>query len=388
MDLPQPLPSPAPAVSASRATWLPTTNDGYREMLAAIGSATASIRFEIYIFKSGGPGDRFRDALIAAARRGVEVRVLLDGFGSAELVAGYWDGLVAAGGQAVLFNPGPLLRLPIRDHHKLVVVDQAIAFIGGFNIGPEYEGDGVSAGWRDLGLAIAGPAAATLAASFDAMWENRNLRRHRALRNLAAQWRHRRRQPAALQLMSMGPALGRNAFQELLLREVRHAREIRLIAAYFVPSLRLRRALRAVARRGGRVQIILPGKSDVPLVQAAGRSYYSRLLGAGVEIAEYTPQILHAKLAVIDDVVFAGSSNLDARSLRVNYEVMARVADPALAAEGRRIFEADWGRSRVIRLAEWRAQRGWTDRLYGLVARFCLVKIDLWFARNRLRALG
>jgi cardiolipin synthase len=314
--------------------------------------------------------------------------VLLDGFGSGELAPGYWDGLEAAGGKAVLFNPGPLLRLPIRDHHKLVVVDQAIAFIGGFNIGPEYEGDGVTAGWRDLGLAITGPAAVTLAASFDAMWENRNLSRHRALRILAAQWRHRRRHPAPLQLMSMGPAMGRNAFQELLLRDVRHAKEIRIIAAYFVPSLRLRRALRAVARRGGRVRIILPGKTDVPLVQAAGRSYYSRLLGAGVEIAEYAPQVLHAKLAIIDEVVFAGSSNLDARSLRVNYELMARAADPALAAEGRQIFEADWGRSRAIHLIEWKQQRRWTDRLYGLIARFCLVKIDLWFARTRLRALG
>jgi cardiolipin synthase len=188
--------------------------------------------------------------------------------------------------------------------------------------------------------------------------------------------------------MAMGPALGRNAFQALLLHSVREAREVRIIASYFVPSLKLRRALRRLARRGGRVQLLLAGKSDVAMVQAAGRTYYSGLLRAGVEIAEYQPQILHTKLAIIDGAVFAGSSNLDARSLTVNYELMVRLPDAALAEEGRALFAADWERSRRILLPEWRAGQTWRDRLYGLIARFCLIKIDPWFARSRLRTLN
>ena len=124
------------------------------------------------------------------------------------------------------------------------------------------------------------------------------------------------------------------------------------------------------------------------MVQAASRTFYARLLRAGVEIAEYEPQILHAKLALIDDAVFAGSSNLDARSLSVNYELMVRVCDPALAAEGRALFEADWARSRVITAESWGRSRTWTDRFYGMIALFCLTKIDPWFARRRLRTLA
>jgi cardiolipin synthase len=379
---------PGGAPARPRLSWLPTAVEGYREMLAAVEGAFASIRFEFYIFKAKGPGDRFREAFIAAARRGVKVRILLDGFGSGDLPAHYWDQLRAAGGEAAVFNPGPLLRLPIRNHHKLLVVDDTQAFVGGFNIGPEYAGDGVTAGWRDLGLALSGPEVGALAASFDAMWENKNFRRHRDLRLLASRWRHRGRKPADLQVMAMGPALGRNAFQQLLVRSVREAREIRIVAAYFVPSLRLRRALRGVARRGCRVRLILPGKTDVAMVQAASRTFYSRLLRAGIEIAEYQPQILHAKLAIIDGAVFVGSSNLDARSLAVNYELMVRACDPALAAEGRELFEADWARSRVISPEAWHRDRTWMDRFYGMLARFALTKIDPWFARSRLRTLA
>jgi len=357
-------------------------------MLEAIAGASSSIQFEFYIFRADVPGERFRDAFVAAARRGVKVRVLLDGFGSGDLPANYWDRLRAAGGEAFLFNPGLLLRLPIRNHQKLLVVDHAVAFVGGFNIGSEYEGDGVHRGWRDLGLRLTGPAVAPLAECFETMWEHRSFGRHRAVRTLASRWRHRRLLPGDTQVMVTGPALGRNAFQTILLRSLREAREVRITASYFVPSLGLRRALRRLARRGCRVRLILAGKSDVAMVQAAGRTYYSRLLRAGVEIAEYQPQILHTKLAVIDAAVFVGSSNLDARSLTVNYELMVRLADPALAKEGREIFEADWAHSRPIRLAEWRAGRTWRQRLYGLIARFCLIKLDPWFARSRLRSLN
>jgi len=115
-----------------------------------------------------------------------------------------------------------------------------------------------------------------------------------------------------------------------LRRDLAHARTVQIIAAYFLPPRRLRRLLMHVARKGGRVQLVLPGKSDVPLIRLAAHSLYQRLLRAGVEIYEYQPQILHTKLVIVDAIVYAGSSNLDTRSLNINYELLARLTGERL----------------------------------------------------------
>ena len=366
---------------------MPTVTDAYAEMLAAIDAAVASIRFEFYVFRAGGPGERFRAALTAAARRGVRVRILLDAFGSGDLPDGYWDPLIRAEGEAAKFNPASPLWFSIRSHRKLVLIDDCIAFLGGFNIGPEYEGDGVARGWRDLGLAVRGPAVAHLAASFDLMWEHRRFRRFRLLRSRRARWK-RLRDCSSAEVMAIGPGMGRNMFRKTLVGSLGTARDVRIIASYFVPGLRLRRALMRVARRGGRVRLLLAGKSDIAFLQAAGRSFYRRLLSAGVEIAEYEPQILHAKLAIVDRVVYAGSSNLDARSFSLNYEIMMRIVDAGLSRDGCALFDADWARSRPIRRAEWIRTRTWVDQLYGTIARFALTKLDPWITRRQLRNLS
>lgn len=367
--------------------WLRSVDDGYRQMLAAIAGARASVRLESYIFHPGAPGDAFRDALVAAARRGVWVRVLVDGFGSKELPAGYWRELIAAGGSVGVFNPLALDRIAIRNHRKLLVVDEELSFVVGFNIAPEYAGDGVTRGWRDLGLMIRGETGKHLAATFDEMWNSREFRHPYGLRFWLSTLRRRLVACSSGGVMATGPGLGRNAFHASLLRSLRRARNVRIVSGYFVPGFMLRRALQRVARRGGRVQLLLAGKTDVPLVQAAGRAFYGALLQAGVEIAEYQPQVLHAKLALVDGAVFAGSSNLDARSLGINYELMVRLPDEALAREGRQIFDADWARSRVIDAEQWARSRTWLTRWREGVALFILTRFDLWFARRQLRRL-
>jgi cardiolipin synthase len=374
--------------SIPQASWLPTVDEGYRHMLAAIEHARADVRLETYIFKADGPGERFRAALRAAAERGVQVRVLLDSLGSNELPSDYWDELRTAGGEARFFNPLTLHRIVFRDHRKLLVVDESHAVVGGFNIAPEYEGDGVERGWRDLGLALEGAAARCLAASFDVMWDHCEFRHPRGFRLRLSRLRRLLRERGSAEVIATGPGLGRNLFRISLMRSLRTAKEVCIAAAYFVPGFRLRRALMRVARRGGRVQLLLAGKSDVALAQAAGRTFYRALLRAGVEIAEYKPQILHAKLAIVDDTVFVGSSNLDARSLGINYEIMVRLADPALAAEGRALFAADWARARRITREEWRRTRRWIDRWTGTLAWFLLTKVDPWLARRQLRRLS
>ena len=235
------------------------------------------------------------------------------------------------------FNPIALKRVTIRNHRKLLVCDERVAFVGGFNIAPEYEGDGVNDGWCDVGLKIEGPLAAQLASSFDDMFARAEFRHRHFTR-----WRKSSAKKAVAlppeQILFSGPGRGRNPFKRALRQDLRDAKSVQLIVAYFLPSWRLRRDLMRVVRRGGRVQLILAGKSDVLLSMLAAQSLYRRLLRAGVEIYEYQPQILHAKLFIVDDAVYTGSSNLDTRSLQINYELMIRFAGGEIAGQAREIF--------------------------------------------------
>jgi cardiolipin synthase len=216
------------------------------------------------------------------------------------------------------------------------VCDDDLAFIGGANIAAEYHGDGVASGWRDLGLKIRGPLAAELAAASDEMFARADVR-HKAFSRLRKSARQKTVPFAGGKILLAGP--GRNNPIKLALsHDLKHAGQVAIICAYFLPPSRILRQMARLARRGTKVQLILPGKSDVFLSRLAAQSFYRRLLRAGVEIYEYQPQILHAKMFLIDDIVYVGSSNLDSRSLNINYELMLRVPEQRLATEGREIF--------------------------------------------------
>jgi cardiolipin synthase len=157
--------------------------------------------------------------------------------------------------------------------------------------------------------------------------------------------------------------------------------------AYFLPALRLRRALTRVVRRGGSVQLILPGKSDVPISMLAARSLYRRLLRGGVKIDEYQPQILHAKLIIVDDTVYVGSANLDTRSAHINYELMLRLENKAIATEAREIFAKMRGQCHRVTGEEWRKSHTIWRSLKQRWAYFLLNKIDPYIAARQWRAL-
>ena len=159
------------------------------------------------------------------------------------------------------------------------------------------------------------------------------------------------------------------------------------MSAYFLPNLRLLRQLKRAARRGAKVQLILAGKSDVWLMRIATRGLYPSLLRAGVEIYEYGPQILHAKIVVVDDIVYAGSANLDARSLSINYEVLARMTNSALAAQAREIFAADLKHCRRIDRKEYRRGRKPWEGLLERWAFFILARVDPYLARQQRQNL-
>lgn len=366
--------------------WLRTGDEAFAVLLAAIDEARRSVCLEMYIYSAAGPGLSVRDALTRAAQRGVCVRVLVDALGSFDLRDEFWTPLRAAGGAVRVFNPISLNRLGIRDHRKLLVCDESVAFVGGFNVSPEYLGDGVTRGWCDLGLQVGSGPAKELVAAFDEMFARAEFR-HKLFPRLRRKISTAAVACANTQLLLSGPGRGRNSIQRALINDLRRARDVRIIVPYFLPSLGFRRAAARVARRGGTVQLILPGKSDVALSQLAGRSLYRRLLRADISIFEYKPQILHAKLFLVDDVVYVGSCNLDPRSLSINYELMLRFEDPQMTREAREIFEDVQRHCRTLRLEEWRKSRTLWERFKSRWAHFILTRIDPYIARRQWRAL-
>lgn len=377
--------------------WLPTGEAGLDAMLDAMGRATQTLCFEMYIFTAGPLGKSFREALLQARRRGVRVRVLLDAFGSLGLPAHFWDPLIQLGGEFRWFNAFHAAeRYGRRNHRKLLVIDGKEAIVGGFNVSEDYRGDGVTHGWRDLGLHIEGPLAAALETSFARIFTKVVARENR-LSQILTKKRHLhlprllQRPETAVEgrpwtLLLSEPGLGHRAFKRALLDDLASAQFVQITCAYFVPTWRLRRALMGVARRGGRVQLLLAGKTDIEASRLASHSLYAKLMSAGVEIYEYQPQILHAKLVVIDGIVYAGSANLDARSLNINYELMIRVYDAQTAAEARGIFEADLAHSRAIDPQRWKASRNWLTRLLEKAAYFLVARIDPHITSLRWRS--
>jgi len=334
--------------------WLRTGREVFPAMLMAIGAAQRSIQLETYIYTDGQLGCLFLDALLAAARRGVRVRVLVDAVGSWFLPDDFFVPLVAAGGEVRRFNPLHLWRFGVRDHRKLLVCDESIIFIGGFNIADEYDGDGITRGWCDLGVRLEHPIlAGQLAVAFEELFALADFHRKPLLRLRAFKHKRKSRPNSTGKLLLSQPGRGASPFQAALYHDLAKAREVRIISAYFLPTRRVRRDLLRVVRRGGRVQLLLAGKSDVPVSQMAARSLYHRLLKAGVEIYEYQPQILHAKMILCDGIAYVGSSNLDIRSLNLNYELMLRFEDKAVAMEAHDIFEQALKHSRRIEFHQW-----------------------------------
>jgi cardiolipin synthase len=372
--------------SATSYQWLRHGGEALDAMLAAITGAEHSVRLETFIFRPGGVGDAFRDALVAAQKRGVRVRVMCDAVGSINLLTSYWNDLLAAGGEFRWFNPLHPNRLIYRDHRKILVVDEEVAFIGGFNIGTEYCGDGVKSGWRDLGLRIEGALARELADTFNDLFARADCR-HRRFQRI----RHTRSDAVVSghdwTLLLTGPGRGHRALKQSLAHDFAVAHTIQIMSAYFLPNFRILRELKRAAKRGVKVQLILAGKTDVWLMRIATRGLYPSLLRAGVEIFEYGPQILHAKIVVADDIVYAGSANLDARSLSINYEVLARIPNPELAAEAREIFANDLKHCRRIDRQEYRRGRKPWQGLLERWAFFILARIDPYVARQQRQNL-
>lgn len=367
--------------------WLCMGHKNFPAMLAAISGAQKSIQLETYIYRNDKIGRQFLAALLAAAQRGVRVRVLVDAAGSWFLPGDFFNPLVAVGAEVRRFNPLHLWRFGVRNHRKLLLCDESMIFIGGFNIADEYDGDGVTRGWCDLGVRVENPTLAReLAASFEELFALANF--HRKPLTRLRLFKRRRKSNLIGQFLPIHPGRGASPFQTALYQDLARARDVRIVSAYFSPTRRVRRELMRAARRGGRVQLLLAGKSDVPVSQLAAKSLYHRLLTAGVEIYEYQPQILHAKLVLANGIVYVGSSNLDVRSLNLNYELMLRFADKTFAAEAQEIFESALKHSRKIQLHQWRKTQTCWSRWKNKWAHFLVARVDPFIALRQFRTMA
>lgn len=329
--------------------------DKYRAVLEAIEGAEHHIHLEYYIWEPDQIGTRIRDALAARARQGIEVRVLVDGFGSSRATSRFWRPLVEAGGVVARFNALTLNRFRprmsnFRTHRKIVVVDCAIAFTGGMNVSDVHteEMSGERA-WRDTHLRIEGAAVKGLQMLFLEDWHFATGTTPAGDRYLDAPSEHPSREHI-VQIVASGPDENLDAIHKLFFASIAgaHARVL-LTTPYFVPDDPILSALTTAALRGADVRVLVPEIGDSAIVAAAARSYYPELVDAGVRIFEYRPAVLHAKTLVVDDdLAVVGTANTDNRSFRLNFEVVAALYQKADCDALADVFEKDIASAREI----------------------------------------
>lgn len=352
----------------------------FSAMLETIHSAQQHIDLELYLVEDGNCLDLVLPALEAAARRGVRVRCLFDGFGCLRMGQANRERLAAAGVELRLYNPLSLrlkFRNLHRDHRKLLLVDGHMGYVGGAGITDEFwnprEPDHH---WHEVMVEMSGPLLQDWQELFDSQWDNCLKRRI---------WQLPLPQKApSIPLLPEGAGLGRVAYAAArqhrdilhsLLHNLLHAKtRVWLATPYFLPTGRVRRALMRAARRGVDVRLLLTSRNtDHPPVRYAGQRFYPRLLRSGVRIFEYQPHFTHLKMVLVDDWVSIGSCNFDHWNLRWNLEANLEAIDAPLTEQVTRSFECDFARSVEIDLRKWYArplhlrlyQRmwGWLDRL-------------------------
>ncbi|MBI3898881.1 MAG: cardiolipin synthase B [Gammaproteobacteria bacterium] len=326
-------------------------------MLAAIRSAVESVRLESYIFATDEIGWQFAEALAEKARQGVDVRVQIDAAGSFLQSTRSVDRYLREKGVQLRWfhrwrwrNP---LRYNRRNHHKILVVDETSAYLGGFNIHRQSSrrlyGD---KRWRDTHVGMRGDLARQATQLFDAFWHGQR------------RWQWQPSAPSGAVLVANRSFDCHHRLYCWFAERFRTAHHsIDVTTPYLAPSLRWQRALMGAAGRGVDVRLLVPSHGDVALAEWAAHAVFAPLLRAGVRIYEYLPRVLHAKTAVIDgEWSTVGTANMDYRSCFTNYEVNLVARDPVLATALTQQFLVDLTEAAPVELQRW-LRRGWHRRL-------------------------
>ena len=371
-------------VDGNRLTVLPDGPERLDALVALIDGAQKSLRLLYYIFMGDRSGERVRAAILAAIDRGVEVALLIDGFGSSDTPDDYFAELPQRGAKFCRFNPSYGRRYLLRNHQKLALADAETKspriLVGGFNVADDYFETVEQGAWRDIGLLVEGPAAARLAPYFDKLmeWALAKNSRMRTLRRMVFDHSEAH---GKLQWQLGGPTAKLSPWGVATCRDLTQSRDVEMIAAYFAPTWSLLRRIARVGRRG-RARLITAAKSDNTATIAAARFTYRRLLRRGVEIYEYRATKLHTKLVVLDDIVHIGSSNLDIRSLYLNMELMLRVDDGEFAQMMRNYFEGEVEQSQRITPELQKKRATLLNRIRWAVSFFLVTSLDYGVTRR------
>jgi len=350
--------------SGNRVTLFRHGADFFPALLRAIARATDFICLEFYIICDDSTGQAVADALIAAARRGVEVFVIYDYVGSFDTPAAYFRRLQKGGVYCTAFNPlfsRGVAWFDKRDHRKIAIIDGRCAFTGGMNIADSYAGCGeLLQRWRDVGIMIEGEAVRELLRLFYETWQ-----RERGFipEGCAMQPVPEPPGDARVMVVSGGPHHERSFIRSAFRVAIAGASEsITIATPYFIPGPIVIRSLLRAAARGVRVRLLLPYKNDVPLVRLVSRTYYAQLLKGGIEIFELSAGVLHAKVLLVDDCwAMVGSANLDQRSFHRNYELNVVVDSLDFGSQVAEMLGHDLRAARRVELDE-HEKRGYLVR--------------------------
>ncbi|CAL9329917.1 phospholipase D-like domain-containing protein [Streptomyces sp. enrichment culture] len=327
-------------------------------MLDSIRAARHTIDMMTFVYWRGQIARDFAAALADRARAGVRVRLLLDGFGARRIETDLLDDMDAAGVQVAWFRK-PVWLSPFKQNHrchrKVLVVDEHTAFTGGVGIAEEWCGDARNpAEWRDTHVRVRGPAVDGVAAAFAQNWAECHDELYDERDRFTG---HAQHGTSVVQVVRGSASIGWQDMQTLIRVMLSSAEErFRLATAYFAPDRYFIDLIRATARRGVRVEILLPGPyTDQRASLLAGQAHYRDLLEAGVEIRQYQPTMMHAKIITVDRVAsLIGSTNFNRRSMDHDEEVMLAVLDREFTATLDAHYDEDIARSTAIDLSRWK----------------------------------
>lgn len=350
-------------------TFYPHGQDRLKALIALIESAEASLRLFYYLFDSDISGTMVRDALVAAARRGVKVDLIVDDFGN-DAGAEFFDLLVEAGGSFAIFSPKWGKRYLVRNHQKFTIADEARVMTGGANVSDHYFATPADNGWCDLMVQIEGPVVEQFIRWFGllASWVDNEARGRtrqlRALRDIVKDWDGGN---GPVRLLVGGPLVRKGHWAWVLRQDLIGAKRLDTVSAYFSPPRSFRRLFARIGRCG-HARMIMAGKSDIGAAIDMARLLYGKLLRARVTIFEFGVCKLHMKLMVVDDIAYVGSANLDKRSFRINVELMVRVEDAAVAAAMRKLIDHMAGASEPITPAWYARHSTFLNRMRWRIA--------------------
>ena len=346
--------------SGNRVTLLRNGPATFEAMLALIDGAERSVSLEGYIFRSDEVGQQFSDALIAAAMRGVSVRLLVDWIGRMGTRYSFFNTMRAAGVDVRIFNPPGFRRwlgLVPRDHRKLLVVDDRAGVTGGIGIGREWKTGVLTkrrAPWRDTGVLIEGAAANDMIQAYERMWrramgkERRGSHRHLTRPARSTHLDPSVHPPALVGIIEGEPGRFRVS-RALQIQAVSAERSIWIASAYFTPSSSEIEALTGAARDGVDVRVLVPSRYDHPWIRLATRYFYRRLLLNGVRIWEWRGEMMHAKTSVVDGRwTRIGSTDFNPLGIAINFELDAVIEDRVLGAQAEAMFLEDLEQSKEI----------------------------------------